>query len=211
VCLTCDNAYFAGLVDGEGYVGIRTVRHTGGWISFAVQVTVTNAFESVLREGLGRWGGSMHSYRKSTKGHQVWKWQITGQQASRLLADIFPYLRIKAAQAELAMELQVRIDAIRHRRQRTVEENTARLDLQTRCRELNQRVYNGEYIPPRLKAIGGGCLTCGCRKPTDSHGDPRNITTGKLRQAQQAGGRKSLDHTARTLTSTLRSRRGKGR
>lgn len=50
------------------------------------------------------------------------------------------------------------------------------------------------------------CLSCGCQQPDNAHGDSRNITRGKLRQAQKAGDRKSLKHTSNTMTHTLKKR-----
>src|SRR5258708_4629804 len=100
MCLTCGQAYFAGLVDGEGYIGIRTVSHRGGWTSFSIQITVTNVSRPVLEEGRTRWGGSIHGY---STGHKrtCFKWQLTSQKAARFLADLYPFLRIKQAQAEI--------------------------------------------------------------------------------------------------------------
>jgi len=37
------------------------------------------------------------------------------------------------------------------------------------------------------------CLSCGCQRPNDSHGDKRNLTLDDLRQAGQAIGGSWLD------------------
>jgi len=37
------------------------------------------------------------------------------------------------------------------------------------------------------------CLSCGCQRPNDSHGDKRNLTLDDLRQAGEAIGGSWLD------------------
>ena len=32
------------------------------------------------------------------------------------------------------------------------------------------------------------CVSCGCNKPNDDHGDSRNITLNQIQQAAQAAG-----------------------
>src|SRR5258707_90472 len=185
MCATCDGiaerAYFAGLLDGEGYVGIRTVRHAGGYTSFAVQVTITNVVRAPLEEGRSRWGGSIHKTMARNRVRPIYKWQLTARMAAVFLSDTFAFLRIKAAQAEIAMQLQERIDAIQDRRTRTPGENAVRLSLQARCRELNARGFNGEYVQPNLRVVAGGCATCGCLQPENAHGDKNNILVSQLK------------------------------
>jgi hypothetical protein len=42
------------------------------------------------------------------------------------------------------------------------------------------------------------CVSCGCKKYEDNHGDPRNITLGQLRQAAESGG-VSLEDVAKNV------------
>jgi hypothetical protein len=46
------------------------------------------------------------------------------------------------------------------------------------------------------------CLTCGCHRPFDPHGDPANITYGDLAAAADAAGI-SVEQAAANLTATL--------
>jgi hypothetical protein len=139
-------AYFAGLVDGEGYIGIRTSinqRNSVTYRRYAAQITVTNCCRDPLDLGQAIWGGSIHEYPGVNK--PVWKWQLSTRLGVRFARDLLPYLLIKKAQAEIVCQLADAIAETRNRKL-TPDELAFRQDLQRRCRELNQRSYVGEYV-----------------------------------------------------------------
>jgi len=115
-----DLAYTAGIMDGEGSIGIA--RHKsksckrGYTLELSVQVTSSD-------EWLCQWlkfafGGSL-SHSINNAGNPMWHWIIVARKASEFLKAISPYLRLKRPQAEIAIQFQ---DAKRHRQSKTDEE-----------------------------------------------------------------------------------------
>lgn len=97
-------AYVAGLIDGEGHIGI-TKSH-GKY--FSVEVTVGMAVKALplLRQLEQQFGGSIHKSRNATEQwSEAWKWRIGGASARRFLEQIEPYLFLKRPQAKIAMAL----------------------------------------------------------------------------------------------------------
>ena len=47
------------------------------------------------------------------------------------------------------------------------------------------------------------CLTCGCGKPNDDHGNKANITMKDLQAAAKAGGVRSAKKAAENLEKTV--------
>lgn len=107
-----DLAYAAGLLDGEGCIGIRRRGRRGGkgfrigQRTLAVEVTNTD-------EGMVRWlhnlfGGSVSyspaSYSLNRKAK--WHWHCQANMALRCLDATFPYLKTKWRQAKLARRFQ---------------------------------------------------------------------------------------------------------
>ena len=53
------------------------------------------------------------------------------------------------------------------------------------------------------------CLSCGCNKPTEDHGDKRNITTKSLEDAAKAGDVKSTAEVVQNIQSGFQSSGGR--
>jgi hypothetical protein len=115
-------AYAAGIIDGEGHVGItkRSPGKTNGCInpSYSIRITVkmNNAKAIDLLHGL--FGGriSLASPRNSNiiGNYSVYfpgfSWEVTGERAKRSLKLMLGFLRVKKRQAELAIMLQTRLE-----------------------------------------------------------------------------------------------------
>ncbi len=102
-------AYVAGIVDGEGCVGLY---HNGQkQYSRVVRVVVANTNEWLIRFLQMQFKGSIY-VRKRTFKHpnwnDYWVWEIRSRQASAFLKLILPYLQLKRPQAELAIAYQNR-------------------------------------------------------------------------------------------------------
>ena len=104
-----DLAYIAGIVDGEGYIGItadgKKFKH--GRQNLRLRVTVTNTNEwlcQYLRFAMG--GGVIILKQTSPKQRTCWQWQISYWRAADFLRLILPYLHLKKPQAELAIKFQ---------------------------------------------------------------------------------------------------------
>lgn len=181
MCLNCENSYFAGFFDGEGHVMIRAYHR--GTRSMSLVVTVGNIVREPLERAQLKWGGRIFGYQNPNRKRIVWRWTISSKQASIFLKDIWPHVSVKRGQVVAALEFQDRVDSYQGPHKRTDEEMAERNRLRDVIRSLNSRNYNGIY--QELKPVGGGCLNCGCGEISNTHGDPLNITLGRLRLIAQ--------------------------
>ncbi|MBL7167025.1 MAG: hypothetical protein ISS55_11200 [Dehalococcoidales bacterium] len=104
-----DLAYIAGIVDGEGYIGItadgKKFKH--GRQNLRLRVTVTNTSEWLCQYLKFRFGGGKILLRTLSPNHRpCWQWQVDYQKAGDFLKLILPYLHLKKPQAELAIKFQ---------------------------------------------------------------------------------------------------------
>lgn len=102
-----DLAYIAGIVDGEGYIGIKTSHHERGRRGYRLCVTVTNTdlwLMNHLKFAIG--GGLVMLHKTPVSRQQCWQWQISDKKAGEFLKLILPYLHLKRPQAELAIKFQ---------------------------------------------------------------------------------------------------------
>lgn len=184
------NAYFAGLLDGEGYVGIRTVqRKNPSWnySTYALQVTISNTVREPLDEAKRIWGGSINSHQAEKRIVPCFVWAVTSKQASRFLEDVVGYSKIKRPQIMLALELQDFVDKNGCKgKTKTPEQLDYMKSLQDEIRKYNSKKYNGEYTIRIPLSIGGGCLDCGCMLPANEHNDKRHITYQDYQKGDRA-------------------------
>jgi len=96
-----DLAYAAGIIDGEGYIGISTTpgkRSTG----FKAMVAVGMCDPEVVVWLAETFGGSVYCYApRGTAKRGTHRWQVTGETAAVFCRLVRPYLRLKHRQAEL--------------------------------------------------------------------------------------------------------------
>ena len=50
------------------------------------------------------------------------------------------------------------------------------------------------------------CYNCGCRKPDDDHGDPRNITNRTFEEAAKAGNKGNTEQAKENTGDLLREK-----
>ena len=111
-------AYLAGIVDGEGYIGIKKSkayrcqdRKTPGYHA-RIQVRMNvRAAVGLLKD---TFGGSFHRERENIGLTGMWCWSTSDKQAAAALAKLLPYLRVKRRQARNALVLR-RLQARRQR------------------------------------------------------------------------------------------------
>lgn len=101
-----DAAYIAGLVDGEGSVILYMHREV-----VSVRLYIANTFRPVLEwltqtTGVGR---VVAGRAETEKAKASWAWQCQSEAAETVLRQIRPFMRIKRAQADLAVETQERL------------------------------------------------------------------------------------------------------
>lgn len=107
-----DNAYTAGLFDGEGSVSILKARRSNPNYKCAQHIlclTCTNTHKETI-EWLSETYGASKALRKRQRNHPKWKdaygWTISAIKALEFLKLIYPYLKIKKEQARIAIEFQ---------------------------------------------------------------------------------------------------------
>ncbi len=108
-----DLAYTAGIIDGEGNIGIypNTSHLTkAGKTVHRMRVRVTNTDEWLIHWLKENYGGSIGVVDRGTLYGRNWKpawwWTLSCNPALRFLKLILPYLRLKKPQAELAVRFQ---------------------------------------------------------------------------------------------------------
>lgn len=145
--MTNEIAYAAGLIDGEGCIDLDGRARHGKEPTYRARVTVgmTTPAIDVLKWLNEQWGGSLHNSRKATDAWaSAWTWTVQGSDARRLLQQIAPYLRIKSAQARLALEVErIRADLPRRSNGMGAEWNSraraACAEIKTKMHSLNAK------------------------------------------------------------------------
>lgn len=131
-----DVAYAAGLLDGEGTVGIyRSKRPT--YFIYAVRTSVANTYRPVLEWLASKWGGSIHRTNRG-EGRPCWSWALSSRSAVDFLREVLPYLRIKDRQARLALAFEAHRSAHHHMRRSEVDIRVYD-SLKARISSLNKR------------------------------------------------------------------------
>lgn len=106
---TADIAYWAGMIDGEGSIGIyrhrRSDRPGDKW---RILLHVANTNRDVLEWGRNRFGGFVRCQPRVGESPGKWKdsysWTLHGACACRHLKLVLPHMIIKKYRAELAIE-----------------------------------------------------------------------------------------------------------
>lgn len=112
-----DLAYAAGIIDGEGTIGITEVRPTesrrrgGSRVRVSpyhrIYVAVTMTDPSVPSWLYATFGGSIQRLRQRNAAHKpTTRWSCTSVGAARVCDLLLPYLKVKATQAELVSRFQ---------------------------------------------------------------------------------------------------------
>lgn len=94
--------YLAGIIDGEGTIGIKKSRN----IHYSILLSVSNTSKSLIVYLKENFDGSMsgpHSQKKENEKDRF-EWQCSGKKAIKLIKRVQPYLIVKHKQAELAIE-----------------------------------------------------------------------------------------------------------
>lgn len=104
-----DLAYTAGIIDGEGSISLVYARQKPYRSSLNVIVQVANTNEWLVQWLRMAYGGWITKANRSQVQDKIWKpayqWRITGIKAKEFLELIYPYLRLKRPQAEIAISL----------------------------------------------------------------------------------------------------------
>lgn len=101
-------SYFAGLVDGEGYIALfnSTVKDHPNYIKLCVKIQMVDDFQ-LLKQAQGIWGGWIYNRSaKSEKHRATVAWVMENGTAEKFLKDIYPYTRVKTDQIKIALDFR---------------------------------------------------------------------------------------------------------
>jgi hypothetical protein len=104
-----DLAYLAGIVDGEGYIGLT--RHGKGYyLALAVNTTSIRLAEWILNTtGYGNKVQTRDEKTPSVRNRNrqpTHEWRVYGRQAAQIIRLLQPYLKVRDNQGRLASEFQ---------------------------------------------------------------------------------------------------------
>lgn len=102
-------AYFAGLFDAEGHVSMWQKMLFTGRIEYKLIVGLTNTNLPVVEKMYQHWGLGYVVTKEAdpaTNHKQYWKWYANDTKALTVLQDIYPYLVVKKADAEVGIAFQ---------------------------------------------------------------------------------------------------------
>jgi len=106
-----DRAWLAAMIDGEGTIcGFKHKRKDDGRTRTGAQVFVTNCNQPLLDHCQTIWPASRHEHQKPRENRfsdkDCWRWVVFGSgRKAALLAELYPYLIAKKAQAHVAWNL----------------------------------------------------------------------------------------------------------
>lgn len=104
-------AWTAGIIDGEGSIGIirQNSGNTKGEFRYSPYVCVRNTEKAMIDKLSELWGGEV-KLRKSKKGKakDCWAWFLSLKKFLDFSEKVSPFLTIKRKQIEIAKELQIR-------------------------------------------------------------------------------------------------------
>jgi len=146
-------AYLAGLLDGEGSICISLAKPGGATRrkapSHCLNVGVTNTDWPLIDWLRTSLGGSICAGRVSAPtARPVWTWRLTGNSAKDFLGATLPYLRVKRARAELAVEFQTQRAGRRGNKKLTPEQLAEREHYRLLISSMN--AGGGRCVPMQM-------------------------------------------------------------
>jgi len=132
--------YVAGFFDGEGSIIIRRVKNKLS-PAHKLVVELANTDLDLIHLLKDSFGGQVHQRKpRSPKHNRCDIWVIQCQQAAVFLRQILPYLRSKRRQAEIAIALEYRLQAVNWRGKLLPHSEIAERDrMWQEIRNLNQK------------------------------------------------------------------------
>ena len=104
-----DLAYIAGIIDGEGYVGIKraTVRKDCASRSYHARIQIRMVDESAIAFIARTLGGTYYrEVRDIDKHRALYCFSASDALAASILRAVLPYLRVKRGVADIVIELR---------------------------------------------------------------------------------------------------------
>ena len=144
--------YAAGLIDGEGYIGIQ---EAGGTFQVRLKVSMTDKGLPALSAMRRMYGGKVLKDRDARdRCREAWTWRLTGETAAHVIQEVRPLMLVKAESADVALEFQAMLESAERRSSRsrvwTQEMHDRARMLRARIQEANRRGPDPEppILPP---------------------------------------------------------------
>lgn len=132
-------AYVAGIIDGEGNIGLYKLRKSSAkcGYSYIMCVRVVNTQPWLIRFLQLQFEGYVQNVKPMASSRKpLWRWEIRAKKAESFLKLVLPYLQLKRQQAEIAIQFQSR----QYQGKKSTDEEKAVMEAQhlLMC-NLNQR------------------------------------------------------------------------
>ena len=154
-------SYLAGLIDGEGCIVItapRPKKGTTNWYGHYLCVVLANTHIPTLDWVKSLWGGCFIVRNQPKQRVPIGNLRWTSAQATEILMEVKPYLRIKEAQASIALlfseSIKRRGDVL------SKEEWNDREELRLAISQLNRSYSNLKKVPYPAEKYQGTCPVC---------------------------------------------------
>ena len=95
-----DLIYTAGIVDGEGCIGMDKHRN---WSTFTPYVSVGNTDPTLIDWLLETFGGTVQIFQQNKRWKIAFRWELTGYASIPFIKAVRPYLKLKGKQADLIL------------------------------------------------------------------------------------------------------------
>jgi len=101
-------SYAAGIIDGEGYIGIlRVNRKLGDYPRYELRVNVTMCNSLIPSWLHANFGGSYYEFQPPSLKHKKrYEWRLATWKAGEFLKLILPYLKMKQGEAQIGIAFQ---------------------------------------------------------------------------------------------------------
>lgn len=141
------DSYAAGLVDGEGYIGIMRIKAADTY-AIRVAVGMVTKGSPILSSMQARYGGRLNGMKPETERNAPkTRWVVEGDEASAFLSAILPHLILKAEQATICLELHDELQASRSARGRHHWTDQLRTRAEIAKRRIHDLNARGPAVP----------------------------------------------------------------
>ena len=172
-CAMCpvDVAYLAGIIDGEGHIGLE--RHGKSYsLRLAVHTTSKELAEWILTTT--GYGNKVQERRETRsvvirKRMPTYEWRVFGRQAAQMIGKVRPYLRVRDKQADIALAFQPLYQAAASTEEKRWLGEEARHEL----KEANLRRARQRYLASRPE---GNAVMDSSPAPPTRGGEPASHT-----------------------------------
>ncbi|MFT9774211.1 hypothetical protein ACMZ29_16340 [Brevibacterium casei] len=141
--------YAAGLIDGEGYIGIQA---SGGSYQVRLKIGMSDKGKPALEQMVRLYGGRIdEGPARNDRYRDTATWVVTGERAAEIIREVKPWLFVKAEAAEIALQLQLMLEVAdklpNGRREWTAEMRERAEELRSRIQQANRRGPDPEPNP----------------------------------------------------------------